>query len=67
MAERRLARGLALALLAGFGCSEPPASLPYGFEAHPRQAYRLEAQDTTEVDGAEVVVQRVAEFEYELP
>ena len=52
-----------LALAATLACAaeqaEPP---PYGFGSEPEQCFRLEAEEPTEVDGAAVEIQRLAEF-----
>lgn len=57
---------LALSLVC-LGCDEGggPAGVPYGFDADPRQRFRFEAHDQTEVDGAPVTVERGAELRLE--
>ena len=45
------------------GISTGPA--PYGFDVEPRQRFRFEAHDQTDVDGVPVTVERGAEFTLE--
>jgi hypothetical protein len=52
---------VAAALLAGCDSVElGPA--PYGFELQPEQHFRMHAQDTTDVAGTPVTIQRMADF-----
>lgn len=51
-----------LLLLAIGACSDgfSPGHAPYGFDAEPRQSFRFEAHDQTDIDGVPVTVERGA-------
>ena len=55
-------QALGAALLLGVLTACGDASVPYGFDVAPEQRFRLEALDTTEVDGEIARVERYADF-----